>query len=279
MRIPIPDRTGRGRRDLHAGRRARRQHRQLRGRPPRREQRRRRRRARRRRRRRAVPRRADRPRVPPGRHPPELTGVRRPRPAPRRRGPLDAVVTVPGSKSIANRALVCAALADGDSRLRGMPGGDDTVAMVRCLQAPRRRRRRWTATTPWSPGPAAGSAAGRVELDAAPGRHDVALRHGARRARPPGRSPSTAPRRCGAPDGARSTTPSPRSASASRRRRRRPPAGHDHRAVDPRRHASRCRGDVSSQYLTALMLIGPLLAGGLRAARCRRRSSRGPTSS
>jgi 3-phosphoshikimate 1-carboxyvinyltransferase len=49
--------------------------------------------------------------------------------------PLDAVVTVPGSKSIANRALVCAALADGDSRLRGMPGGDDTVAMVSCLQA------------------------------------------------------------------------------------------------------------------------------------------------
>ena len=49
--------------------------------------------------------------------------------------PLDAVVTVPGSKSIANRALVCAALADGDSRLRGMPDGDDTVAMVSCLQA------------------------------------------------------------------------------------------------------------------------------------------------
>jgi 3-phosphoshikimate 1-carboxyvinyltransferase len=49
--------------------------------------------------------------------------------------PLDAVVTVPGSKSIANRALVCAALADGDSRLRGLPGGDDTVAMVSCLQA------------------------------------------------------------------------------------------------------------------------------------------------
>ena len=48
--------------------------------------------------------------------------------------PIDAAVTVPGSKSIANRALVCAALADGDSRLRGVPGGDDTVAMVECLQ-------------------------------------------------------------------------------------------------------------------------------------------------
>ena len=76
VRIPIPDRTGRGGRDLHAGRRARREHRQLRGRPPRREQRRCRRRARRRRRRRPVPRRPDRPRVPPGRHPPELSGVR-----------------------------------------------------------------------------------------------------------------------------------------------------------------------------------------------------------
>ena len=65
---PDPRPHRRGGRDLHAGRRARRQHRQLRGRPPRREQRRRRRRARRRRRRRPVPRRADRPRLPPGRH-------------------------------------------------------------------------------------------------------------------------------------------------------------------------------------------------------------------
>jgi len=48
-------------------------------------------------------------------------------------GPLSAVVDVPGSKSIANRALVCAALAHGDSRLRGLPGGDDTVAMIGCL--------------------------------------------------------------------------------------------------------------------------------------------------
>ena len=50
-------------------------------------------------------------------------------------GPVDAVVDVPGSKSIANRALVCAALADGDSVLGGMPDGDDTVAMAACLSA------------------------------------------------------------------------------------------------------------------------------------------------
>jgi 3-phosphoshikimate 1-carboxyvinyltransferase len=50
------------------------------------------------------------------------------------RGPLDAVVSVPGSKSIANRALVCGALADGISVLTNVPDGDDTVAMLDCLR-------------------------------------------------------------------------------------------------------------------------------------------------
>lgn len=48
-------------------------------------------------------------------------------------GPLDATVSVPGSKSIANRALVCAALADGPCVISNVPDGDDTVAMVDCL--------------------------------------------------------------------------------------------------------------------------------------------------
>jgi 3-phosphoshikimate 1-carboxyvinyltransferase len=47
--------------------------------------------------------------------------------------PLHAVVDVPGSKSIANRALVCAALADGVSTLTNLPDGDDTDAMLSCL--------------------------------------------------------------------------------------------------------------------------------------------------
>ncbi len=47
--------------------------------------------------------------------------------------PVDAVVTVPGSKSIANRALVCAALADGTSELSNLPDGDDTTALLACL--------------------------------------------------------------------------------------------------------------------------------------------------
>lgn len=47
--------------------------------------------------------------------------------------PLDADVSVPGSKSIANRAMVCAALADGRSTLVGVPDGDDSTAMRECL--------------------------------------------------------------------------------------------------------------------------------------------------
>jgi 3-phosphoshikimate 1-carboxyvinyltransferase len=50
-------------------------------------------------------------------------------------GPLDAVVQVPGSKSITNRALICAALAEGTSTLTGVLHADDTEAMVGCLQA------------------------------------------------------------------------------------------------------------------------------------------------
>jgi len=44
--------------------------------------------------------------------------------------PPDAVVRVPGSKSITNRALLCAALAEGESVLRGALFADDTRAML-----------------------------------------------------------------------------------------------------------------------------------------------------
>ncbi len=50
-------------------------------------------------------------------------------------GPVDAVVRVPGSKSITNRALVAAALADGRSRLEGVLFADDTEAMLGTLAA------------------------------------------------------------------------------------------------------------------------------------------------
>ena len=49
--------------------------------------------------------------------------------------PLDVVVTLPGSKSITNRALVCAALAGGTSTLTNALHADDTEAMVDGLQA------------------------------------------------------------------------------------------------------------------------------------------------
>ncbi len=50
-------------------------------------------------------------------------------------GKLNAKVTVPGSKSITNRALVCSALADGTSRLQNVLESDDTRVMVDGLKA------------------------------------------------------------------------------------------------------------------------------------------------
>ena len=41
-------------------------------------------------------------------------------------GAVDAAVPVPGSKSLTNRALVCAALAEGTSTLTGALVADDT---------------------------------------------------------------------------------------------------------------------------------------------------------
>jgi 3-phosphoshikimate 1-carboxyvinyltransferase len=53
-----------------------------------------------------------------------------PWPAPTAAGPLDAVVSVPGSKSATNRALVLAALAPGTSRLRRPLRSRDTLLMA-----------------------------------------------------------------------------------------------------------------------------------------------------
>lgn len=48
-------------------------------------------------------------------------------------GPIDAVVRVPGSKSITNRALLTAALADGESELTGALFSNDTTYMAAAL--------------------------------------------------------------------------------------------------------------------------------------------------
>lgn len=50
-------------------------------------------------------------------------------------GTLDSSVTLPGSKSLTNRALVVAALADGTSELVGVGVSDDTEAMLGALRA------------------------------------------------------------------------------------------------------------------------------------------------
>jgi 3-phosphoshikimate 1-carboxyvinyltransferase len=48
--------------------------------------------------------------------------------------PVRAEITVPGSKSITNRALILAALADGEVALTGALWSEDTQIMVECLQ-------------------------------------------------------------------------------------------------------------------------------------------------
>lgn len=50
------------------------------------------------------------------------------------RGPIHATVRPPGSKSITNRALICAALAEGASRLTGVLDSDDTRVMIDSLR-------------------------------------------------------------------------------------------------------------------------------------------------
>lgn len=50
-------------------------------------------------------------------------------------GPIDATVTLPGSKSITNRALIAAALADGHSLLTGILLAQDTRLMIDALRA------------------------------------------------------------------------------------------------------------------------------------------------
>ncbi len=48
--------------------------------------------------------------------------------------PVRAEITVPGSKSITNRGLILAALADGEVTLTGALWSEDTQIMVECLQ-------------------------------------------------------------------------------------------------------------------------------------------------
>jgi 3-phosphoshikimate 1-carboxyvinyltransferase len=49
-------------------------------------------------------------------------------------GPIKASIRPPGSKSITNRALVCAALAEGESTLTGALDSEDTRVMIEALR-------------------------------------------------------------------------------------------------------------------------------------------------
>jgi len=62
-----------------------------------------------------------------------VTSGEQPWPAPTATAPIDAVVHVPGSKSLTNRALVLAALADGPSTITGVLKARDTTLMAQAL--------------------------------------------------------------------------------------------------------------------------------------------------
>ncbi|GAA1791740.1 3-phosphoshikimate 1-carboxyvinyltransferase [Nocardioides hankookensis] len=62
-----------------------------------------------------------------------MSDVLDPWPAPRAAHPVDAVVSLPGSKSLTNRALVLAAIADGPSVVRRALRSRDTTLMAQAL--------------------------------------------------------------------------------------------------------------------------------------------------
>jgi 3-phosphoshikimate 1-carboxyvinyltransferase len=175
--------------------------------------------------------------------------------------PLAATVAVPGSKSIANRALVCAALANGTSVLSNVPDGDDTVAMLGCLAGL---------------GIGATCDEDRVTIGAS-----GALFHSAADMVHAGLAGTTS--RFVTALAALGSMPIRIDGDPPLRRR---PFGPLHDALQqlgvvvtpgelpgqlpvtvqgpPTSGTVRIRGDVSSQFVTALMLIGPYLADGLR---------------
>jgi 3-phosphoshikimate 1-carboxyvinyltransferase len=182
--------------------------------------------------------------------------------------PIDAVVPVPGSKSIANRALICAALADGVSTFVNLPDGDDTGSMLACLQL-----MGVGVSRPFRAGGAANDATrvtgtGGVLL---PGPIDL-----------PTRLAGTTSRFITA---LAALGPGPYTIDGDPPLRSRPMAPlHDALAAlgstvlgdrwghlpvtitGPLLGADRIEvsGDISSQFITALMLIGPYVPGGLR---------------
>ncbi|MFM8562426.1 MAG: 3-phosphoshikimate 1-carboxyvinyltransferase [Acidimicrobiia bacterium] len=178
-------------------------------------------------------------------------------PLPTVHGPIRATIAVPGSKSIANRALVCAALATGRSTIEHVAPGDDTVAMVEGLRALGSKITVSGATVIVDGGALRGGATIDARLAGTTSRFLTALA---------------------------ALSPEPTVVDGGEALRRRPMAElHDSlRSLGADvRSTSGClpvtvaraaltggrvelRGDVSSQFVSALMMIGPTLPGGLR---------------
>jgi 3-phosphoshikimate 1-carboxyvinyltransferase len=180
-------------------------------------------------------------------------------------GAVIAEVHVPASKSITNRAMICAGLVDGESEIVGVAPGDDTAAMVDCLQTLGRRcdvvRRGGvdvavivgSANLP--PGPLtlharlAGTTSRFVTALAALGEGPYTIDGDAPlRARPMGPLHDALV--------ALGATVEPLERPGHLPVSVRRPLRHADAVVIP--------GDVSSQFVSALMLVGPYLAGGLR---------------
>ncbi|CAB4788902.1 unannotated protein [freshwater metagenome] len=175
--------------------------------------------------------------------------------------PLKAVISVPGSKSIANRALICAALADGTTTLSNLASGDDTVAMIDCLRALHIEIKvdGTTATITGSAGHPHGGAELNARLAGTTSRFMTAL-------------------------AALSAVPSLITGDAPLCHRPMKPLhdaltqlGAHVKSVDQSGHLPvwvsgdaldggtvSIPGDISSQYVSALMMIGPYLAEGIR---------------
>lgn len=178
-------------------------------------------------------------------------------------GPLDAIVPVPGSKSIANRALICAALADGMSTFHNLPDGDDTQAMLTCLEVLGISIGVGRDGSTFVTGTGGKLPAGPIEL---PTRLAGTTSRFVTALAALGPGPYVV-------DGAQPLRARPMSplhdALAALGATVQPGAEWGHLPVTvsgPLRTVERLevRGDISSQFLTALMLIGPYVLGGLR---------------
>lgn len=177
-----------------------------------------------------------------------------------RHGAIDGIVRVPGSKSEANRALVCAMLARGSSIVRNVPAGDDTRVLTDLLIASGHAHRIGDSDLELLPG-TVGHLPPRIDagLGGTTSRFLTAVAalspvpvviDGAMPLRQRPMAPlHDALRNLGAliePMGVPGFLPVKVGG--------RPPSG----------GRATLRADVSSQFISALMLIGPVLEGGLR---------------